>query len=83
MNEPTTLEVFMYKTEVLNYIKKVFPHSEQYSTEKESWIEVHHTDRYYGARFPSLHSYIVYGVPSEDVAHDMLCKLTKEILEKG
>jgi len=43
----TILDICMYKQEILNHIKKVFPDSKEYSNEIASWVEAVHNDTTY------------------------------------
>ncbi|QHZ59847.1 hypothetical protein HWD03_gp116 [Alteromonas phage vB_AmeM_PT11-V22] len=78
----TILDIHMYKQEILNHIKKVFPNAEEYSNGVESWVEVIHNNIKYGTSYPnSLEPYLEHGMESHVLANTMLDRLTREIVK--
>lgn len=76
------LDQVIYKDEVVKHIRKVFPNTEWRSNEKESWVEVKHKEKEYRVRFSGIRGYIMYAIPTEDVALDMMSRVTKEIIKE-
>lgn len=78
----TILDQVQYKEQVVEHIRKIFPNTEWFSNEKESWVEVKYKEKEYGIRFPDVRGYLTYAIPTEDVALDMLHRLTREIIKE-
>lgn len=76
------LDQVNYKDEVVEHIRKIFPDTKWRSNEKESWVEVEHKEKEYGVRFSGIRGYIMYAIPTDDVALDMVCRITKEIIKE-
>lgn len=78
----TILDIHMYKQEILNHIKKVFPNSKEYSNEVESWVEVVHNTTKYGVRYAwDIEIYLESGVNSDIIANTMLDRITRKIVK--
>lgn len=76
------LDQVIYKDEVVEHIRKIFPNTEWRSNEKESWVEVKHKEKECRVSFSGIRGYIMYAISTEDVALDMMSRVTKEIIKE-
>lgn len=78
----TTLEIFMYKEEVTNLIRRVFPDTNHYNNGDESFIYTSHEGEGYNVSFPRDLSYLIQkGIEPHHLACCMTNQLVSLIIE--